>query len=227
MTTLTRTDAAIVLALLTATVVAPPASAQMYPADADRTRFELTPFIGWQWSTRTNTYGGEFSTKDGINYGGLVDIHIQRNVDIELLYIYFPTQTRLESYTYGIPSTDYFNVAFHYMQIGYVKSLKPHAKVEPFLTGSLGAGVAVADDIVYDNVTLSAEDTWRFAIAFGGGAKVWFSEKLGLRLQARLLMPIYFAGSSVYFGTGGSGFAVSGGIPLLQGDFTAGLIFAF
>lgn len=227
MNTLLRTGAALLLLIVAASLVAPYASAQMYPAEMDKTRFELTPFVGYQWNTRTNSYGGEFSTKDGLNYGGILDIHIQRNVDIELLYIYHPTQTRLESYTYGVPSTDYFDVSFHYMQIGYVKSLKPHAKVEPFVAASLGAWVASTPDITYQNVVLSSEDIWRFAIAFGGGAKIWFSERLGLRLQARVMFPIYFYGGSMYFGTGGSGFAVSGGIPMMQGDFTAGLIIAF
>jgi hypothetical protein len=38
------------------------------------------------------------------------------------------------------------------------------------------------------------------------------------------MAPLYFSGGGVFFGTGGSGFGVSGGVPILQGDFTGGLI---
>jgi hypothetical protein len=71
---------------------------------------------------------------------------------------------------------------------------------------------------------VGADDIWRFAFTVGGGAKIYLSDRFGLRLQGRIMAPLYFSGGGVYFGTGGSGFGVSGGIPILQGDFTAGLI---
>jgi len=53
---------------------------------------------------------------------------------------------------------------------------------------------------------------------------IWFSDRIGIRLQGRLLMPLYFAGAGVYFGSGGSGLSVGAGSTILQGDLTAGLI---
>jgi len=58
----------------------------------------------------------------------------------------------------------------------------------------------------------------------GVGVKVMVSKNLGLRFQGRLLAPMFFGGSYLYGGTGGLGFGVNTGIPILQGDLAAGLI---
>ncbi len=62
------------------------------------------------------------------------------------------------------------------------------------------------------------------AMNFSGGVKIYLSEKLGLRLQGRLLMPLYVSGGGFYVGTGGAGVSVGAGVPILQGDLSAGLI---
>jgi hypothetical protein len=37
-------------------------------------------------------------------------------------------------------------------------------------------------------------------------------------------MPLYVTGGGFYIGTGGTGVSVGAGIPILQGDLSAGLI---
>jgi len=50
---------------------------------------------------------------------------------------------------------------------------------------------------------ITPSDTWRFAMTFGGGAKIFFSDKLGIRLQARLMVPVFFSGAGMYVGQAG------------------------
>jgi hypothetical protein len=189
-------------------------------------KIEITPFGGYQWSTDTYTSGGQLSTKNAANYGGAIDIVVQRDLQLELLYIYSPMETRFVSQTFAYPSSGYTDLGVHYMQIGYVKGLKK-GKIEPFGAFTLGAVLFSPGDFVLDNGTkITPSDTWRFAMTLGGGAKIFLSEKIGIRLQARLLIPVYFSGAGMYVGTGGGGLAVTGGIPALMGDFTAGLIIA-
>ena len=69
------------------------------------------------------------------------------------------------------------------------------------------------------------EDEWRFSIALGGGVKVEMSDKVGLRFQARLIIPMVFEGGSIYFGTGGSGVAVGAYTAFVEGDFSGGLYY--
>jgi hypothetical protein len=79
--------------------------------------------------------------------------------------------------------------------------------------------------------TSGMDDVWRFAIGIGAGMKVMFTERIGIRLQGRLLMPMYFAGVGFYagIGTGGasSGLSLNTGSVIFQGDFQGGLVFAF
>ncbi len=193
----------------------------------DRAKIEITPFGGFQWNSRTNTYGGYISTKDGINFGGTIDFEVRPDFDIELLYVYFPSEAKIviENAGFSAYASDYADVVTHYMQIGYIRSIQKGGKVEPFGAVTIGAVLYQGSDVpLASGSVIKAEDIWRFAFTLGGGAKIYFSDRIGLRLQARLMAPLYFSGAGLYFGTSGSGFGVSGGIPILQGDFTAGLI---
>lgn len=194
---------------------------------AQQRKVELSAFGGYQWATDTYTSGGYLDTKDGVNFGGALDFTVQRDLQLELLYIYFDTQTQFRSQNpYSYSSSQYTDLGVHFMQIGYVKGYKK-GNIEPFGAFTLGAVLFTPGTFVFENGTkITPSDTWRFAMTFGGGAKIFLNDKLGIRLQARLLVPVYFAGAGMYVGTGGSGVAVTGGVPLLMGDFTAGIIFA-
>ena len=58
-----------------------------------------------------------------------------------------------------------------------------------------------------------------------GGAKIYFSKRVGLRLQAQALAPIQGSGFYMFAGSGGSGGGVSVYSTLVQFGFTGGLIF--
>jgi opacity protein-like surface antigen len=193
----------------------------------DGSKIEITPFGGFQWNSRTNTYGGYITTKDGLNFGGTIDFEVRPDFDIELLYIYFPSEAKIviENAGFSAYASDYVDVVTHYMQVGYIRSIQKGGKVEPFGAVTIGAVLFQGSDVRLANgTTVGADDLWRFGFTLGGGAKIYLSDRIGLRLQARLMAPLYFSGGGVYFGTGGSGFGVSGGVPILQGDFTGGLI---
>lgn len=74
----------------------------------------------------------------------------------------------------------------------------------------------------------SSQDYWRFAINAGLGIKYFITDKVGIRLQTRILMPLYFqgVGFGCSIGTGGSGCGTGIGIgsEILQADFTGGVV---
>ena len=215
------------LVLITACLLVLLAGVQDLCAQGRGPRVEVTPFGGYQWNSQTNTYGGYISTKDGVNAGGAIDVQLQRDVELEFLYIYFPSEARIVIENAGFEnfSTDYLDITTHYLQIGYIRGIRASGNVEPFVGGSIGAVLYTAPEFSLSNGTrFQAEDIWRFAFTLGGGARIYMSDRFGIRLQARIMAPVYFGSAGLYFGTGGSGFGVSGGIPILQGDFTAGLI---
>jgi hypothetical protein len=84
-------------------------------------------------------------------------------------------------------------------------------KVAPFVMFGAGVAIFAPENEKFDTAV-------RFAMSGALGLKIYASESIGFRLQGRLFLPMYFTGGTVWVGTGGGGAAVSGGIPVVQGD---------
>jgi len=69
----------------------------------------------------------------------------------------------------------------------------------------------------------SFSENW-FTVELGGGLKYYFSDHIGIRLQARLFLPMQFAGVGFGCGSEGCGSGVSGYTLTIQGDFTSGVV---
>lgn len=186
-------------------------------------KIEITPTVSYMFAGSFETVEGYIRLEDGPQYGGILDYAVTPDTWVELSYAYLGSRATFEPYTYTGSSslTDLdLDVAIHYMQIGAIHQIDK-GKVQPFLGIAAGASLLAPSGTV-QNYTL--EDVWRFALSATGGLKLYLSDRFGLRLQGRLLMPVYFSGGGVWFGTGGASVGASGGIPILQGDLGAGLI---
>ena len=106
------------------------------------------------------------------------------------------------------------DIAIEYWQIGGVGGVK-RGNVLPFGMVTLGA-----TRFVVDTETIS-DDTWKFSMIFGFGAKVYMSDKIGLRFQGQF--PISFTSGGLAVGTGGLGLFGTG---ITQFSVQAGLIIA-
>ncbi|HEU4383898.1 MAG TPA: hypothetical protein VFR85_10420 [Anaeromyxobacteraceae bacterium] len=195
------------------------------PAQKPR-RLELTAFAGYEVSSDVTTSTGTLQIDDAPGYGVALDWALAPGKQLELLWVYSTPDVRLRGTAPGAPSSSSFQVDAHYFQLGGLATFGK-GNLEPFASGSLGAAMYVPGTIVLSSgAPLYPATTWRFAFSLGGGVKFWLGDRLGLRLQARLLAPVLFSGGAFYSGPGGSALTVSGGIPYVQGDFTIGLTFA-
>ena len=66
-------------------------------------------------------------------------------------------------------------------------------------------------------VTIQPQDTWLFAFNLGGGVKWWLSEAIGLRFQARFLMPVFFNSGTFLSGPDGASLRVNAASPSSRG----------
>jgi hypothetical protein len=197
------------------------------PPPPSRGQIEIGGFAGWTVSTDASTYNGTVIIDGAVDYGGTIDYFIRPGYGVELLYAYVPTHARFASFTPGVSSSDSTSVGLHWIQIGGNVS-RPMGKIEPF--GALTAGMVIIHPgqlQLQDGTTYSASDTVRFAFTAGLGFKVWVTEQVGLRFEARALVPVYFSGGAVWVGTGGTSVGLSGGIPFAQFDFTGGISVRF
>ena len=182
-------------------------------------KIELSPLVGYQFGGKLRMYEGDLKIKDDMNYGLALSTEMAQDTRLEFIWTSMQTSADFRPY-YGYGYLEGgFDLNINYYQIGGVREF-PNGNIVPFGAFTLGAVQFTPSDV-------NISETWRFSVTLGGGVKIWLSDHIGIRLQGRLLMPLYFQGVSLYAGTGGSGMGVGAGVPILQGDFMGGLIFAF
>ena len=87
----------------------------------------------------------------------------------------------------------------------------------PFFSGSLGLVHYGTPEEGYGNYNT-------MAVNVAAGLKVMFTEWIGFRMQARLLLPLHYGGAYFSGGTNGVDYGVSSTCVMVQGDFTGGII---
>ena len=117
--------------------------------------------------------------------------------------------------------TNYTNrevpLSINYFQIGTTKNFRVNDIVSPFVAGNVG-GVLLAPKN-------SENYYWFFSVGVNAGAKIYFSKRVGIRLQAQMYIPVQGAGFMFYAGSGGPGGGVTLYSTLVQFGFTGGVIF--
>ena len=192
---------------------------------AQEGKFEIGANYSYMWTGSYQFYEGEVIMEDNSSWGGVIDYAFRPDAMIELSYSYTSSNAHFQRY-YNMGSTtpglDDFStpLTIQYFQAGSIYQM-PKGKAQPFIGVNLGAVLFHPTGSVQQGVTVS--DKWNFAMSVVGGVKVYLSDKFGIRLQGRLLLPMYFSGGSMYVGTGGAGLAVGAGIPVVQGDVGVGV----
>jgi hypothetical protein len=180
-------------------------------------RFELTPFIGYETGANIWTDLGELHVEDGMNFGGALSANLGAGRYAEFSYNHLESSLEIQGGLYNEFLTD---MAVDYYSFGVLQELKPDEKATPYGLFSLGW-------VNYRPLESNYSSENKMHVSLAGGVKIRASERIGIRLQARLLMPLYYAGTYFTFGTGGAGYSMGGGIKGVQGDFTGGLFFSF
>jgi len=187
-------------------------------AQLKRQQFEITPFAGYLFTSNLQTLDGELKIDNSFDYGVALDIRLSDDLLIELLYNRMDTEVSLRKEYYN--TTDYlFDMSVEYFQ-GGVQVETETGQFRPFAAFTIGATYFNPKDYSY-------QGDWKFSFTAGGGIKYYFTDNLGVRLQWRFLVPIYFSSAAIFCNNGYCGIFISGGTYLLQYDLTAGLVFSF
>lgn len=179
---------------------------------------QLTGQVGWQWggTQSYSTYyaypAGDVHAEAAVNYGATFTVFVREGEALEIAYSYQPTDLILRPD--GVPSSKIADLACHTIHLNGLRALPAGGgKLEPYVLGGLGTTVFSAQGYT---------SRWLFSIAAGLGFMVPVNERLALRTQGRLIVPISFNSGTFYFGGGGASISVSGQ-ALLQGDASIGL----
>ena len=173
------------------------------PLSAVAGDFEITPFAGYTW-------GGEFSDSvtstslkvdETANYGVIVGVKQDEQRQIELYFSRQSTQLKADNGLFtGKPL---FDLDIEYYHLGGTYSADS-GKARPFAVGTFGV-----THMVPQGPGLDAET--KFSLSLGGGVKLFATDRVGLRLEARWF--------GTLFNGSGSAFCTSGTCAInVQGD---------
>ena len=168
----------------------------------------------------SQTTDGEVSLSDfrfdgGVNYGLILDLRMSDQIDLELAYDRMSTEFIRKDPQTGNESTVFF-LNVDYLQFGLLyKFSKPENTTRPFV-GLTGGGTFLGPEDRSDGAV-------RFSFAPLAGVKTFFSEQIGARIQARLVLT-HFPESDELFCRDNQCLNQDGAALMSQFDFTVGLI---
>ncbi len=192
----------------------------VFASERALSQIEINAFTGWVPSSKTAySYNGYRLRIDGAqDYGAGIGINTAVGM-IEFNYTGFSSTLSQDGGIIDVVKPQPIKVSYY--QFGVLKTLMEHEKLVPYGMFTLGWSTF--------NPTEDPINASRFSIALGLGLRYFFSDAIGIRLQARLLMPLYFGGVGFGCGVGTGGSSCGGGatfgVEILQGDFTGGVVF--
>ena len=185
----------------------------IFLSDTIAQKIEIGAYYGYTFNTRLRTYYGDYKVNDAPNYGGQLSIGVAPDMYVELSYNRMDSEV---SYYYN-NLNEPLDMSTEYFQIGALREIQAGSEnLVPFGLFSIGAS---RFDLKESYGEMTAGDFWFMDVQLGAGAKILLGERLGIRLQARMGLPMSFSG--LYIGTGGGG--ASFYVPMVQFDFTAGV----
>ncbi|MEJ2719696.1 MAG: hypothetical protein P8181_00965 [bacterium] len=186
-----------------------------------RHKVEVTPYVGYTWTgsvdVRVEDQLGKMDIDSSPSWGIEIDVNVKSGGQFTLLYqrqdseLNFRPNSSAIKQTLGDVSVDYF-------QIGGIGGVQ-NGRVMPFGLFTLGA-TRLAPDF------RPASDIWKFSLILGFGAKIYLTDRLGVRVQARLPWVLIDGGGAVACGGGGC-YVALGGSGVVQPDLGVGLILMF
>jgi hypothetical protein len=175
---------------------------------------ELTPLGGYTFADKFKFNGGEAELGGGFTYGGIISFFSGNNA-LELTYSRQSATANAHSYDNYIDVSD-APVSVNYIFAGGSRHFPVSDEAALFAGLNMGVGFISNDE--YRSET-------RFSTGFNGGVRYFFSDRIGLRLQANLNIPVTDLGSAFWWNPGADeSYGVTTYVPILQFGFNGGII---
>lgn len=189
-------------------------------------QIEIGAFGGWLWTGSIPAWLQDVKVSDKGNFGITAGYQIRDEMLVNFEWNHTENSVTFREYLVGgglgdvvnVPLTlNYYMLGFNYL-VTYNEPLVPYGLINLGLMHAQSNG----EDAVYRN-----SNTW-FTAGLGGGLRYYLGDRVGIKLQARLLLPMQFGGvgfgCGIGTGGGGCGAGVSTYTNIIQGDFTGGII---
>jgi len=181
---------------------------------------ELTPFYGYSFSggLKDADTGEDFDIDDAACYGGMVDVRVSENKQIEFFLSRQETELQSDEGLFGGPSLVDLDIDYYHLGGTYI--LLTDESWQPFVVATVGATHIAPDAPDSDSLT-------RLSLGIGGGVRFFPTENFGLYLAGRGLFTFLGGGDTLIESEGGSLTIEIDSDTLWQAQLQAGVIFAF
>jgi hypothetical protein len=188
---------------------------------------EISGFGGWLWTGSIPAYYQDIKVSDKGNYGVTLGVNVREEMLVEFEWNHTENSASFVRYDGNFPPTgdlvnmpltlNYYLLGFNYL-VPYNEPLVPYGLVNFGILSTKTEGT----------VNIASESNTWFTAGLGGGLRYYLNDRIGIRLQARLLLPMQFGGvgfgCGIGTGGGGCGAGVSTYTSIIQGDFTGGVV---
>lgn len=196
---------------------------------ASAQNIRLNAYANYVFDDQVDSYYGNGSTyfdgkiRGGFQWGAGLEFMVSPFNAVELTYYRQGTSANA---AYASPGgTDLngrFDVNLNWIMLNGVRHIsKPGGKVEGW--GGIGAGVCIINTENLKNG--NSESATKFAWQIRGGANIWATDRVGIKLTAQLQSAVQSVGGGFYIGTGGTGAGLSSYSSLMQFGLGGGLVF--
>lgn len=180
-------------------------------------RVEITPYGGYVFGSNYHGDYGKAHIRDNAQYGVMFSLKVSRSIDVDLLYNRSVTTAEV---TYNTLINNLYEenipLSINYMHIGFTENIRINKIVSPFLGTNIGACAFVPKD--------NYQDAWFFSVGFNIGTKIYFTKRVGFKVQCQGLIPLQSSGYTFFMSSSGSSSGISFRAPIFQFGFTGGLI---
>lgn len=160
----------------------------------------------------------------GFQWGVGLEYMIHRYYGLELSWMQQNTTAPMtyQGGTFATVKFTEFDLSSNYILIGGNRYFPvKNSMIEPYF--GMGLGMSLMN--LKNPETGKKTNKEFFAWSIKGGTNIFFTEKVGLKLQAQLLSSVQSVGGGFYFGTGGAGAGLSSYSSILQICLGGGLVF--
>ena len=177
---------------------------------------EISVLGGYRFGGTLTTVQDDLVMEAAPSFGLTVGYQVRRDMQAELFYSRQSADVTID--VDGVRGTpDITKLGVEYWHLGWLYELRPPGGIRPYVVVRLGA-------TRFDPINIDADSIWRFSGGFGAGVRVFFTESVGVRVEAQLLSTVARSGN--YFSYEGKHLQVeSSGVH--QGSISAGLTVAF
>lgn len=189
-------------------------------------QIEIGAFGGWLWTGKVPAWLQDVKVSDKGNFGLTAGYQFRDEMLVNFEWNHTENSVTFREYLIGGGLGDVVNVplTLNYYMLGFNYLVTNNEPLVPY--GIINLGIMHGQSTTVNNIP-GTSNTW-FVAGLGGGLRYYIGERVGLKLQARLLLPMQFGGVGFGCGIGTGGAGCGAGVStytnIIQGDFTGGII---